>query len=158
LGITPPRPLRVLYVDFESHDGVLTEHLRLIGTHSNLDFLELSEDPLRGPGLMSALAHIVEAGRYDVVIVDPLLDAYPVENENDNAQAVEQMLAFRSLARRTGAGVVVVHNVGRRGETAKDPHSPFLGRGASARQDKADVGLNFLTNGENRRQIYVPKS
>jgi KaiC/GvpD/RAD55 family RecA-like ATPase len=160
LGITPVKPLRVLYVDFESHDGVLIDHFEAIGTHPNLDFVEPDDLP-RGPQLIEVLKSVVRSGNYDVVIVDPLMDAYRVEDENDNAQAMTQMLAFRALARSTHAGVVVVHNAGRKAEETADD-SAFLGRGATARPEKADVGINFVrdrkTDQATHRVLVVAKS
>jgi hypothetical protein len=160
LGIAPPRPLKVLYVDFESHDGVIVDHLQIIGTHSNLDFLE-PDDLVRGPKLIEALKGLVQAAGYDLVIIDPLTDAYPVEDENDNSEAVRQMLAFRDLARAASVGVVVIHNIGRRGQHVHDEEDAFLGRGASARPEKADVSINFLKDPdepETRRILKVAKS
>jgi hypothetical protein len=160
LGISPAQPLRVLYVDFESHDGVFIEHFEAIGMHPNLDYIEPEELP-RGPLLIATLEDTVRRGSYDVVIVDPLMDAYPVEDENANAEAAEQMLAFRDLARSTGAGVIVVHNSGRKGEDAADD-TAFLARGATARADKADVGINFVKvksgDGVPQRALVVAKS
>jgi hypothetical protein len=157
LGITPPRPLKVLYVDFESHDGVICEHLETIGTHPNLHFVE-PDDLVRGAGLIEGLKELAGAARYDLVVVDPLMDAYPVESENDNAQAITQMLAFRDLARQTETGVVVIHNAGKKAQDLEDDDA-FLGRGATARADKADVGINFVRGrGELERALVVAKS
>jgi RecA/RadA recombinase len=159
LGIRPPRPLRVLYVDFESHDGVLEEHLTKIGTHTNLHFVKLTDDPLRGEDFVKALTDLLKAGKYDVVIVDSLMDAYPAESENDNGEATGQMHAFRRIARQTFAAVVLVHNTGQRSQdTHSQDDNPFLGRGATARSDRADVVLNFLKTGDRKRRITVPKS
>jgi len=160
LGITPPRALKVLYVDFESHDGVLVEHFGTIGTHPNLDFVE-PEDLTRGPALIECLTDVVRRDGYDVVIADPLMDAYPVEDENDNAQAMRQMVAFRELARNSRVGVIVVHNSGRKAEETADD-SAFLGRGASARPEKADVAINFvrdrMRDPSAHRSLIVAKS
>jgi hypothetical protein len=125
----------------------------------NLDFVDF-EDLERGATLIQRLRGTVQEGRYDVVIVDPVMDAYPVEDENDNAQASKQMLAFRELARWERVGVVVVHNAGRKAEESSDD-SAFLGRGATARADKADVGINFVRDGEDPardRALVVAKS
>jgi len=40
LGLTPPRPLRVLYVDFETPPEVLVEHLTVMGVPEGWDFFE----------------------------------------------------------------------------------------------------------------------
>lgn len=67
--------------------------------------------------------------RYHVIIIDPLMEAYPVESENDNAMGSQQMLAFRRLARETNAGVIVVHNSGRPRPKGNEA-GKFFGRGA----------------------------
>ena len=40
LGMTPPRPLKVLYVDFETPPEVLAEHLTVMGVPEGWDFFE----------------------------------------------------------------------------------------------------------------------
>lgn len=157
LGITPPRPLRVLYADYESPLDVFVEHAEQIGTSPNLDFMDPEALP-KGQALITALETMVSTSGYDVVIVDPLLVAFPVASEDDNAEATAQMEHFRLLARRTGAGLVLVHNSGQRGERESAEDDPFFGRGASARQDRSDVGLNFRKAGGTRRYLKVVKS
>jgi hypothetical protein len=40
LGLTPRRPMKVLYLDVESPIDVFYDHLSLIGTHENLIFID----------------------------------------------------------------------------------------------------------------------
>jgi hypothetical protein len=157
LGITPPRPLRVLYVDYESPLDVFVEQAEKIGTSKNLDFMDPAYLP-KGPALIKALEAMIRVARYDLVIVDPLLVAFPVQSEDDNAEATAQMGQFRELARRTDAGVVLVHNSGRRGERESSEDETFFGRGASARMDRADVGINFRKKNPTQRYLKVVKS
>ena len=156
LGIEAPRPLRVLYVDYESPLDVFVEHSEKIGLSENLYFMDPAYLP-KGPDLVSELDTMIRRQNFDVVIVDPLLVAYPVEDENNNMEASAQVLAFKDLAKGTGAGIVVVHNSGRRKEEAPDDDA-FFGRGASARSDRADVGINFRKAGPSRRYLTVVKS
>jgi RecA-family ATPase len=103
----------VLYLDFESYADIFAEHLSAIGTAPGWDFLDLKEvEP--GETLIKQLESLTPSDKYDVIIIDPLMEAYPVRDENDNALASSQMLAFRKLARTTNAGVIVVHNSGLR--------------------------------------------
>jgi hypothetical protein len=155
LGLTPPRPLRVLYADYESNEEILEEHLTTIGTAAKWEFFDLSR-MTRGPALIEELKRKMPPGEFDVLIVDPLAEAYPVKDENDNAQATQQMIAFKELAQRTGAGVVLVHNSGRRRENASS--DKFLGRGATARADRADVAVNFTIKSSSERELSVSKS
>lgn len=156
LGLAPPRPLRVLCVDFESHDQILAEHLSVIGTADGWDFYALDGvEP--GPKLMKDLYTAVQIRRYDVIIIDPLMEANPVKDENDNAEASKQMLVFRELARSTNTGVVVVHNSGLR-KGRKKKTEKFLGRGATSRVDRADISINFTVEQEIERLLHVAKS
>jgi len=158
LGITPPRPLRVLHVDFESYDDIFADHLSTIGTADRWRFVEQDHLDERGPALMQKVATSVRSNQYDVVIIDPLMEAYPLESENDNAEANKQMLAFRNLARETNAGVIVVHNSGLRKDKSKKGSEKFLGRGATSRVDRADVSINFTSEGPTTRRLFVAKA
>ncbi len=156
LGVRPSKPLRVLYVDYESYPEIITEHLHAIGLTRNWDFLDVYKDgrELRGEALLTTLVSVGKG--YDVIIIDPIMEAYPVKDEVDNAAADEQMRKFRMVARETNAGVVVVHNSGLRGH--KKPGEKFLLRGATARLDRADVGINYTSTGPTTRQLRVVKS
>ncbi len=156
LGQGPPRPMRVLYVDFESNHEVLAEHMTEIGVAEGWDFYDLEDESLElGKPLISALKMEVQEGKYDVVIIDPLMEAYPVSDENDNVLANDQMLACRHLARSTQAAVVVIHNSGKRSGKKNEKH---LGRGATAREDRADIAIN-LTVGKNQvRHLKIVKA
>jgi len=166
LGIKPPRPLRVLHVDFESYDAIYEEHLAAIGTVDGWDFLDVEalDGIEHGPKLLRHIEAIVRDGGYDIVIFDPLMEAYPVENENDNAAAQVQMLAFRKFARATKAGVILVHNSGLRGARRSTKgkeaagENKFLGRGATMRPERADVAINFTESGQTERTLTVVKA
>lgn len=156
LGIAPPKPLKVLYLDYESNDELLLEHLSTIGTSDNWHFFDYgSVKP--GSSLIDHMTGMIPAAGYDVAIFDPMMEAYPVVDENNNPEANGQMLAFRRLARNTGAAIVVVHNSGRR-EYDPKANNKFLGRGATARQDRADVGINYVSTGPTDRLMSVVKS
>ena len=165
LGIQPPRPLRVLSVDLESNDEICAFNLSQIGVAPGWDFVSYPEslDQLprlqRGPALVCLLTNVIQSRSYDLVIVDSVMDAYPVKDENDNAEANTQMAAFRRVARVTKAGVIVVHNAGLKGA---DPfHNKAtdkgLARGASARVDRADIVLNYTDGKDQQRVMTVVK-
>ena len=154
LGTVPSKALKVLYIDFESNDEILAEHLSLIGTAPGWDFLNLN-NVTPGEAFIRELQPLIASQGYEVVIIDPLMEAVPVNDENDNASANKQMLVFRELARNTRAGVVVVHNSGAGGGTK---NKKFFGRGATARQDRADIGINVKIAGDGVREFEVVKS
>jgi hypothetical protein len=156
LDVLPPQPLKVLYVDFESNDEVFAEHLSTIGTAEGLDFIRSGLNFKAGVAFLNGLISTVNARKYDLVVVDPLIEAYPVKDENDNPEASRQMLAFRALAQATNAGVIVVHNAG-----GKKRGGKFLARGASARVDRADLVMNYTIKGaqkDGQRMLEVVKT
>ena len=166
LSIQPTRPLRVLSVDLESNDEICAFNLSQIGVAPGWDFYRYPEDlwelapNIRGPALVRLLTKAIQSGSYDLVIVDSVMDAYPVKDENDNAEANTQMAAFRQLARATRAGVIVVHNAGLKGSDSfqNKATNKGLARGASARVDRADIVLNYTENSEQERVLTVVKS
>ena len=160
LGLKPPKPLKVLSIDFESYDDILEDHFNMIGTSENWRLVDFDFDEgaiLRGQALIKQLEQTILKDKYDLVVVDPLMEAYPTEHENDNAQGSTQMIAFRKLARKTGAAIVLVHNTGKPNVNQKKDYK-FLGRGASTRSDRADVVVNFVLRGDNARQIIIVKT
>ena len=172
LNITPPRPLRILHIDYESSGSNCVEALWNIGHNSpNWILIDLDDavdngEGIHGPPMMQFL-NSIKPYEYDMLIVDPLMEAYPVSDENNNVEATAQMLAFRKIARTKKMGVVVVHNTGKafvNPKTKQEQSSTerasrkFLGRGAAARQDKADVGINYVSVDDTTRIARVVKS
>lgn len=172
LNIAPPRPLRILHIDYESSGENCVEALWNIGHDSpNWVFPDLDREveeggSIHGPAMMHFLSSI-KVGEFDMFVIDPLLEAYPVSDENNNVEAAAQMLAFRKLARSKKVGVVLVHNTGKSFNNPKTGQEQsaveragrkFLGRGAAARQDKADVGINYVKVDDTTRMMQVVKS
>ena len=98
--------------------------------------------------------------------MDPLCEAYPVKNENDNEEANVQMRKFRALARSKQVAVVLIHNTGRphynpkTGEQSavERAQKKHMGRGATARADRADIGINYVAVDKTVRMLCVAKS
>lgn len=164
LGFKPPRTLKVLSVDFEGNDEIRAMNLTAVGTAGGWGFLippenlfDLSPED-RGPELIRRLDSAIRSHRYDLVIVDSLIQAYPVEEENSNDHANDQMVAFRRLANNTGAGVILVHNAGLKQRNGNRANNKGLARGASSRVDRADIVLNYTIAAPTERQLTVVKS
>lgn len=164
LGFKPPRPLKVLSVDFEGNDEIRAMNLTAVGTAPDWGFLIPPEDlfdllpEARGPELIRRLECAIRAQRFDLIIVDSLIEAYPVEDENSNDQANQQMVAFRRLAQSTVAGVILVHNAGLKQNDRHKASKKGLSRGASSRVDRADIVLNYTVEATVERLLTVVKS
>jgi RecA-family ATPase len=164
LGFRPPRPLRVFSVDFEGNDEIRAINLTAVGTAPDWGFLIPSEELFdlspekRGPELIRRLETAIRSRHYDLVIVDSLIEAYPVEDENSNDDANGQMVAFRRLAKATLASVILVHNAGLKQSDRNKATKKGLSRGASSRVDRADIVLNYTIEAVGERQLTVVKS
>jgi RecA-family ATPase len=165
LGFTPRTSFRVLYVDFEGNDETRVLNMEAIGTDDEhwhvvvplTHFYELA--PIdRGPELIQRLRATLRRCSYQVVVVDSLMEAYPVEDENNNDQANAQMVAFRRVAVETGAAIVLVHNTGLKKKNDRNPQKKGLARGASSRVDRADIVLNYTAKTEEERVLTIAKT
>jgi hypothetical protein len=146
LGITPPRPLKVLHVDVESPKQTERMNLGRIGTSGSWHVAKVDTTHL--------LRMLKSVGRrYDVIIVDSLMVASPVNDENSNAEANRQMLPFIEIARTTDAALVLSHNQGE-----GNPKEKFKSRGATARVDRFDEVINLDDMGGEKRRLKVVKS
>ena len=74
--------------------------------------------------------------RLGAVIIDTVAAAFPMENENDNADAAAAKRRVRGIQSATGAVIIPVHHYGKSGDTGL--------RGASALRAGADVVLSVL--------------
>ena len=89
----------------------------------------------------------------DVLFLDSLTEAWPVHDENDNAEASRQMTAIKTIAKSLGCTVVVTWNMGEGNVKER-----FKARGATARVDRSDLVLNYTGLTENTRQLKIVKS
>lgn len=105
LGLKPPRPLRVLHIDLESPETLRAEIVDTIGPVLGWDFVKIE------PSSLHTFLRL-KAPLYDVIIVDSLQVAFPVKDENDNAEANRQISPFVEIAHKFGMTIAVTHNAG----------------------------------------------
>jgi archaellum biogenesis ATPase FlaH len=147
LGMTPPHPLRVLHIDVESPGVVTRMLLRAIGTNPRWHFAKV-DGKKRLLRLLKA-----EAKRYDVIIIDSIMVASPVKDEDSNAEANRQIWPFIKIARKSKVAILLLHNSGQ-----GNPKEKFKSRGATARVDRPDMVLNLEDLGGVKRRIKVVKT
>ena len=148
LGISPPRCYRVLYIDLENPEGSKFHYLTQIGTDDAPFWDDASNIVKEGDALS-----LIGLGLYHVVILDNLVNAFDVQNENDNAEMIRYAKLLTREAKRTGACILVLHNTGK-GEK-EDAHR---GRGAQGLIDRVDVKLDLFSSRDRTWQLKVTKS
>ncbi len=153
VGLTPSASLRVLYLDLESLEQLHWKLVRAIGKSDNLGFVLRMPRPLSSSAGQADLKKAIDEWKAVIVVVDPLPVAWPVHDENDNAEADRQMSSLKKFARDTATLVVVLWNMGEGYVKAK-----FKARGATARLDRADVALNYTELSAETRKLEIVKS
>ena len=153
VGLTPPRPLRVLYVDLENPDSVHRYLVDTIGRSLNLAFVRDLRMTLDTPDGHAAFLDACRQYQPSVVFLDPLSVVWPVRDENDNAEADRQMWGLKKMAVELDSTVVGLWNMGEGHVKEK-----FRARGATARLDRTDLGLNYTELTDTTRQLKVVKS
>lgn len=152
-GLAPPRQRRVLYIDLETPEHLHREQVATIGRSARLGFVRSLPRTLDHADAMAGLRDFAIGWEADVVIFDPLALAWPVKDENDNAEAHSQMAAIKDFAVATNTASIALWNMGEGNVKEK-----FRARGATARLDRADLALNYTEVTETSRAIKVVKS
>ncbi|MBR1157200.1 AAA family ATPase [Bradyrhizobium sp. JYMT SZCCT0428] len=153
-GIASRRPQTVWYINLEDGDNVLVPRLmaaarsyeitdeeigdRLILDNSDMKLVLASEDERRGASLnqvaVAEMIRTIKAKQIDVVIIDPLVSAHRIpENDNNGMDVVAKALA--RIARETNCALMVVHHMTK----GKDERTSDNVRGASALANAARV-------------------
>jgi RecA-family ATPase len=155
------RPLRVFYVDPENaglyreenkRGGLCSKKVKRIMEEEEklpptLVFHDGQGVNLSNPVHMQFLAERIRQGidgcPFDLVVLDPLLALFGVEDENANAEMQRYLDALRRLSRETDACIIAIHHTGK-----IVAGGVMAGRGASSIPGAADVVFTFESRGE----------
>jgi archaellum biogenesis ATPase FlaH len=152
-GLLPRNAFRVLYCDLENPTGVHRTLVDTIGRSENLGFCRRFLKDLTSPRGRAEFLGLCKGFNADVILIDPLSVAWPVNDEDSNSEADQQMWGLKQIAIELHCVVVVLWNMGQ--GNVKDK---FKARGATARVDRSDLGLNYIELNDNTRQLKVVKS
>ncbi len=147
LALAPeiPRPMRILYCDFEARDSKQRPYLvKMVSSIKNRDLAERNFIPLNTPVLndeqmsLSNQAHMKYITDYakkhnvDLIIVDTAGAAFDLHDENNNAEVTKSALKpMIRMARKANTAVLFCHHAGKPGESSTSEKA-YSGRGASA--------------------------
>ena len=134
------RPLRVWYLDPENAEvqGHWKVHKIGLGFPDTLIIDPATHCSLSELAWQQGFRDRIKREKYDLVILDPLVNLFSTEDENDNAEAVRQMAFLKSVALEFDCAILLVHHMGK-----MEVGAGAYGRGASARLASADVGLTW---------------
>ena len=152
-GLLPRSAFRVLYCDLENPTGVHRTLVDTIGRSENLGFCRRFPKDLTSPKGRDEFLGLCKSFNPDVILLDPLSVAFPVDDEDSNSEANDQMWNIKKIAMELHCVVVVLWNMGQ--GNVKDK---FKARGATARTDRSDLALNYIELNDNTRQLKVVKS
>ncbi len=100
----------VIYLALEEKRGEVRAHFRAMGVSGEEIHIHFGSAP---ENAVAELRRLTELKRPVLVIVDPLFRMARVKDANDYAQVLAALEPFLTLARETGAHVLVVHHAGK---------------------------------------------
>lgn len=153
LALSPPRALQIVHVDLESPPQAKRMLLEVM---TPPDGMWLGHEA----GISNkALGSALQQTAFDLAIIDNLQLTYPVNDEQDNALAIKQIMWFKSLATAKNAAILLTYNTGKETEERQHRASQLhLARGASSRVDQSDVAVNLVEGEDEEFTLYVAKS
>ena len=152
-GLIPSQAVQVLYFDLESPENVHRTLVDTIGRSNNLAFVRSLPRSLNTDEGREQFLSACRKFKPDVVILDPVPVAWPVKDENDNAEADAQMWAIKQMAVELNFVCITLWNMGEGNVKEK-----FKARGATARIDRSDLVMNYSEVTDTTRQIKIVKS
>lgn len=172
MDLTVDRPLRIAYFNFEIKKDNLRRRLKLAA----LD--DAHVDAMRGnfwltnrfvdsfgarfieealTTLASQTAAMTEGKGWDLVVIDPLIDLFDGDSENDNKQVKDFINGLKRLAHKIDpdAALMLVHHANK--TNRKERHAePFNSlRGGSAFRGSYDTGISVDWEDETRDVLRV---
>lgn len=159
LGVngTHPNLAYILYIDLESDNTLIKARRHLLGLERNPRFLKCNVPNVTLRELEPYIDLLIKDKPISIIFIDPLRSAFTTHNENDNAEASQQMKYLRYLAQKWGCAIVLVHH-----SSKAELTGTRKGSGAYARSALADICWNFEKLGEDFPndlfKFYIPKS
>jgi hypothetical protein len=107
------KPVKVLVVDFESEEGLGRQKYDQMGEgfpDDNFRSIFEQEQYIDSPKMIEDLVVIHKTFPFDIMFIDNQGTAFPVRDENDNAEAIRHIKILRKLAFLFNCGIVVYHH------------------------------------------------
>jgi RecA-family ATPase len=141
LGITPQEPVKVLIVDFESDESLAKTKYDNMGNDfpdENLRVIFEQELYIDSSTMIEDLINIHKKFPFDIMFVDNQGTAFPIRDENDNAEAVRHIKVLRKLASLFNCAIVLYHH-----PSKADNEGLRKGSGAFAWVRYCDIACNL---------------
>jgi hypothetical protein len=159
------RPLKVLYLDFETDAADLKKEFKTMSENLGFDAWSVAEQNLVlvPKGLIKGSLYqinshwdftekLISNNKFDIVVVDNVSAAFDLKDENSNAEVTSKIIKpLHKLARLTSAAMVFVHHYGKQAEA----ESVYAARGASALMSLVKSVYNISGNCSRDEPITV---
>jgi len=152
-----PKLAYILYIDLESDDTLIKARRHLLDIPDNPHFLKCNQPNVTLYELEPYIGELIKNKPISIVFIDPLRSAFSTRDENDNAEASQQMKYLRMLIQKWKCAIILVHH-----SSKAEMTGTRKGSGAYARVALADIVWNFEKLGdefpEDIFRFYIPKS
>ena len=157
LGIKAEEPVRVLYMDFESADPLVSSRANFIlGDVQIPNFFLYNSTDFYLNQIAKISIDFCLRKHINLVFVDNQTAAFNTRDENDNSEAARQMRFIRQFANECNTAVIIFHHTSK-----ANLFGVRKGTGAFARARLADICINLDYPNEDDKEIIrwdVPKN
>ena len=165
LGI-PTQQGKVLYVNFELSEYVMSARLKTIKDHvlpnvpmDNFYVRNMKTSKLRGKRLIAALprlAQSLKSTHYDMIIIDPIYQLYGHDVDENSAGDIHNVLQLlETVAMETGASVIYAHHHSKGSQGKKASIDRSSGSGVFGRYNDAIIDVTELNDADEDCESFV---
>lgn len=152
-----PELHHILYIDLESDDTLIKARRHLLDMKDNPRFIKCNLPNITLRELEPYVDRLIISKPISIMFVDPLRSAFNTRDENDNAEASQQMKYLRYLCQKWDCAIILVHH-----SSKAELSGTKKGSGAYARVALADICWNFEKLGDDYPpelfKFNIPKS
>lgn len=143
LGIPANETVNTLYFDFESSDALIKSRQSFLGEDeeslknvTNFTIFNSTDQSLKE--LRPYIIHICKEENINLIVIDNQSTAFNTRDENDNAEAIQQIKFIRSIINETNTACILFHH-----PSKANVGGIRKGTGAFARIRLCDIGVNI---------------
>lgn len=152
LDVPPEEPIKVLYMDFESSDSLITSRASYVFGESEIpNFYIYNSVDYYLTQIVQELVEFCIEKEINLLVVDNQTMAFATRDENDNSEAAKQMRLLRQICNAIGCAMILFHHTSKANLTGSRK-----GTGAFARARLADIMLNInLLDPDDTDYVYL---
>lgn len=138
LGIKAEEIVKTLYLDFESSDSLIASRTEMITEEETPNIWCYNDSDFYLNQITDHVTEFAIKNGINLIVVDNQSMAFDTRDENDNAEAIQQMRFIRTVINKLNVSCILFHH-----SNKQDSGGTRKGSGAFARARLADIMINI---------------